>query len=166
MGPNMKTQNALWLAFIAVFVNLAMFYVLGPDTTILTLQVIVLGVAVTVSVSWFPAAIQAIRRSASSAADKIVLSVWSAWTVLVLQRVYALFLTVYDRPDALVRSPISSLVTTLIIVAGVYAAYATVTDTDVPVQERSWVIFATAVGSFVAGALATIFIVTGFRPFG
>lgn len=161
----MKANRALWFAFFAVVADLASFYLIGAEETTLAVTVAVLGIAVAVSVAWLPAAVGAFRNGAKSAGDKITLSIWGAWTVLVLQRMYALFLTVLKRPDWLVDSPSANIIITLIAVAGVYAVYSTVSEANAPRQDRTWTLIAVAAGSFVAGGLAVYAFLTGLVSF-
>jgi hypothetical protein len=63
----------------------------------------------------------------------------------------------------LIDSPASTIVTTLICVAGVYAAYATVSEAQIPKQDKSWTLISTAIGSFAAGAFLVFALMSGFH---
>jgi hypothetical protein len=160
-----STYKALLLGLAALVLNNIIYLLLGYETDTLLTQILVLGVAIAVTVSWLPAAIQAFTRGAIRAADKITISVWTVWAIVTVQRFYALTLNVLDRPDWLVYSPIASNIVTAIIVAGAYAAYATVGEADAPKQERGWVLFATFCGGLVAGALGVFAYTTHMGPF-
>jgi hypothetical protein len=150
-----KYNVALWLGFIAMGLALVSYYLIGRAETLYALNILVLSVSVVVNITWFPAAIGAIRNGARSAADKIVLTVWGSWMILTVQRIYTLLLTVYERPSWLIETPINILIVTGIIVAGRYAAYSTIGEAEAPRQEKLWVYFGTAAGGCVFGILVT-----------
>lgn len=157
----MRTHRAIWLGLGAVILDVLAYFLLGYDTTIRALQILVLGVAVAAMTAWTPAATNAIKRGATTAADKIVLSIWMAWTVLTLQRFYTFFVVLLDRPDWLVQSIFPSIITVNIIVAGIYATFATASESTIPKQDHAWTMISVGLGSFVAGSFATFVFVTG-----
>ena len=159
----LKRYNALWLGMFAVMSTLTSFYTWGYEFTTHVLNVIILGVAVTVSMSWTPAALRAIQDGANGGANKVILAIWLSWTALIIQRIYAFALTVMGRPNWLVESVCGPLVITCLIVAGSYAAYSTVSESEVPQVERQWVLLSTLAGGICMGVLGTIFYFTGWR---
>jgi hypothetical protein len=173
--PAWNSHAAIWLAGLAILMDLAFFYTLGVTTLALILNILVLGVAVVASLSWTPAAISAFRNGAAHADDKVILSVWGSWTVLLLQRIYVLGITIASetkpdgtvvRPAWLVESPINSLIVTLIIIIGCYASYATVTEAGAPKRERSWMVFCTGVAiGVVIGVLGLLVLAGRFFAF-
>jgi hypothetical protein len=165
MPHRLKTHAAVLLGFLAVGICLAAHYVIGQELTKLYLDVL-LGASVIVSLTWFPAARDAIRRGANTAGDKIILSIWVSWTALLVQRIYVLGVSITTDPitgqraDWLVTSPAATVVAALILVAGAYTAYATVSDARVPIHERKFVLTATFIGGLIVGfvlACALIF---------
>ena len=75
---------------------------------------LVLGVAAGMSWTWRSAAFRAIRRGGSSGTDKIILTVWLAWTTLLVQRCYVLSAGALKRPEWLTDSAVPGLVAVLI----------------------------------------------------
>lgn len=159
----LKTHMTIWLALAALALDLIAFLLLGYETVFKAIQVPILGIAVTAATAWTPTGLAAIRRGGTSAADKIALAIWMSWTVLALHRAYTFFVAMWDRPDWLVYSPISSMIGTLIIVAGIYSAFATVSDPAVVRPDKTWTLISTAVGAFAAGALATYALLYGIK---
>lgn len=155
MYNRLKSSAALWLGFVAMAFALLSYFVVGRAETLYALNILVLSVSVVVNITWLPAAIGAIKNGARSAADKIVLTVWGSWMILTIQRIYALLLTIYERPTWLIETPINALIVTGIIVAGCYAAYSTIGEAEAPHQEKIWVYFGTAAGGCVFGVLVT-----------
>lgn len=159
----LKTHITIWLGLGALLLDLIAFILLGYDAVYKAIQIPVLGIAVTAMAAWTPTGLAAIRRGGKSAADKITLAIWMSWSVLTVQRIYTFFVAMWDRPDWLVYSPISSLISTLIIVAGVYSAFATVVDPQIQRPDRGWTLISTAIGAFAAGALATYALLYGLK---
>lgn len=159
MYNRIKGSAALWLGVVAMAITLLSYLAIGRAETMYALNILVLSVSVVVNITWFPAAMGAIRNGAKSAADKIVLTVWGSWMILTIQRIYALLLTIYTvddvRPQWLIESPINVLIVTNIIVVGCYAAYSTIGEAEAPRQEKLWVYFGTAAGGCVFGILVT-----------
>lgn len=169
--PGWNTHATLWLGALVLILTLVLFYWAGMTITTLALNTVVLGIAVITSVSWGPAALLAFKDGGRTASDKIIISVWGAWTVLLIQRIYALgiSITTVDGVEAkwLTESPIQPMIVALICVVGAYASYATVTEAGAPKRERSWMIFSTGVGvGVVVGVIGLLilggrFILTG-----
>jgi len=135
------------ILFYAVYIGM------GQEFTKQTVNVLLLGTAVTISVSWFWPAMRAFRRGASDDVSKIVLTIWLSWTALIVQRVYTIVSDALGRPDWLIQSPAALVVAVLILIAGGYAVVAPASGEDVPKREKVWSIFATTVGGIVMGAV-------------
>lgn len=166
-----RTHSAVLLGALAILLSIAAYYVIGRVITKLILDILLFGVAVVVCWTWFSAAVGALRGGARSAADKIILTVWGSWTALLVQRIYVLAITALTitepdgtqlRPLWLSEGPISVLVVTVVLIAGTYAAYATVSEADVPIHERRSILVATFVGGLAVGILTTIAVIFGF----
>lgn len=158
-----STYRVLWMTLVANLLILICYGLFGLQFLNLPLNILVLGVAVTSSAAWFPVAIAAITRGAGLASDKIALSIWAVWTILTIQRFYALALLIWKRPDALVGSPIQLLIVANIIIAGIYASYATVTDSEVVHADRTWTLISTFLGGIVAGGVAVYMAINGLN---
>lgn len=149
--PILKSNIVLLLSALALFAAELSYFVFGLYWTKLVVDTLLLGAAIIVSTTWFTAALDAFRAKAVDAGDKIVLTVWITWTAILIQRLYVIVGTALDRPQWWVDSPGSITVTTLVLIAGAYASYATVGDAHVPIRERRFVLMATFIGGLVVG---------------
>lgn len=159
---DLQGYTALIVGGVALAAALVSYYVLGTVLTKLILDILLLGAAVIVSWTWAPAAFQAAKNGARSAAHKIILTVWTSWSALLIQRLYVLGLSASGRPKWLLNSPVPIVVATLILIAGGYAAYATISEPDVPIQERRHVLFASFLGGLVVGSVLASALIFGF----
>lgn len=156
--PILRGYSAVVLAVGALVTALLAYFIFGPYWTKLVLDVLLLGAAVVVSLTWLSAAVEAVKNGARDAGDKIVLTVWVSWTALLGQRIYALVVSFLraNNPQSstatqLMESPIPIMVGTLILIAGAYASYATVAETHVPLREQRYVLIASFIGGMVVG---------------
>lgn len=141
------TRN-LWLSLFAIVVSVLIHFAVGPYWGKLIADSLVLGVASGMVWIWSPAANRALRRGAIAGSDKVILTVWLAWAMYLVQRSYTLVNTALDRPLWLTESMIPQLIATFIFLAGMYGlvAPASVATERHPVSVIS--------GWFVAGLVA------------
>lgn len=151
-----RNSAALWLGVLAIVIYPPLHFLLGAEVAKLILDSLVLGVAVVISWSWSSAAWEAASNGGRDASDRILLTIWLAWTTLAIQRIYVITVTALGRPDWLTSSIWPGEITTLIFVAGMYAIFAPVTGDKVPRREIINTIIAVAIGSAMAGASAAI----------
>ncbi len=165
--PILKTHTAIWLGLGVLLLDLIAYFLLGYDIVYRAIQIPILGIAVTAMAAWTPSAMSAIRRGGKSAADKITMAIWMSWSVLTIQRIYAFFVAMLtidgERPMWLVASPISTMIGTLIVIAGSYSAFATVVDPMVARPDKGWTIISSIIGAFAAGALTTYALLYGLN---
>lgn len=148
---------AIWLSILALGIYIVAYYTIGSDSTQQLVNLLLLGVAVTISASWWPAAMRALKRGASDDVSKVILTVWLAWTSLVVQRVYVIAVSFLDRPVWLANTPLSGIVAMFILIAGAYAIAAPVSSKDTPNKEKTWTLAAIIVGLvFIVAAVASI----------
>lgn len=152
----LSNWSALLAAVSVIAASYIMFRLFGFEITKGTANVLVLGEAVTISITWFWAALRAFRRGGSDDISKIILSVWLAWTALIIQRVYVIVAQAYDRADWLVDGYMSIFVTVLILISGGYAVMAPSAGENVPRRERIWTILGATIGGAVIGAAGTL----------
>lgn len=156
--PILRKYSTLLLTLLAVLTYFALYTSLGHDGSKFIVDSLTLGIAVIIAGSWSSAAYVAIRNGGASGEDKIILTIWGAWTTLVVQRIYVIFSTITNQPDWLTQGFMPGLVTTLIGCAGTYAIIAPIQDGKAPHQEILWTIGITVLGSLIAGIVIGLFI--------
>lgn len=152
----LSNWSALFAAFFVIAASYIMFLIMGPEFTKSTVNILVLGEAVTICITWFWAALRAFRRGGSDDISKIILSVWLAWTALIIQRIYVIIAQSYNRPEWLIDGYLSIFVVVLILISGGYAVMAPATGEDVPRRERVWTTLGATIGGVVIGAAGTL----------
>lgn len=141
------TRN-LWLSLFAIIISILVHYAIGQFWGKLIADCLVAGVASGIVWIWSPAASRAVRRGATSGEDKIILMIWLAWSLYLLQRVYSLSTSALGDPTWLREGFAAQLIATLIFLAGMYGLTAPAS----PVGERHPP--SVISGWFVAGLVA------------
>lgn len=147
----------LILSVVAVLAYLVIYGTFGQIFSKFVVDSLALGLAVVISGSWSSAAVRSIKNGGSTAEDKIILTIWGAWTTLLVQRSYVILSTLLNKPDWLTSSPMPGLITTLILVVGMYALIAPVQSSKAPHQEIPWILVSTLIGGLVSGVVIGIF---------
>lgn len=157
------TRN-IWLSVLAIGISLLTHYALGPWIAKWMADSLVLGVAAGMSWTWTPAARRALRApSEPDGSDKIVLTIWLAWTLYFVQRVYTIANAALERPEWLTNSVIPLLIATLIFLAGLYGLAAPAsTAKDMPRRQMLTVWSGWFVTGLVTGAAAVYLLIMGF----
>lgn len=153
-----SNKLALVLSSVTVLAYLLMYWGLGYTPAKYTIDSLTLGVGVVITWTWGSAALAAVKDGIQKPSSKIILAIWLAWTVLILQRIYVLVWNLDGQPDWLQNSPISGVITTMIFLAGMYAVIAPTQDEDTPRMEIYSLIIGTAVGSIIVGVVLGMFI--------
>ena len=117
------TRN-LWLSLFAVIVSVMIHFAIGPYWGKLIADSLVLGVASGMVWIWSPAARRAIWRGAIDGSDKVILTVWLAWSMYLVQRADTLTATALDRPVWLTESLVPQMIATFIFLAGMFGLVA------------------------------------------
>lgn len=151
----------LWLSAAIIATYMATYLIVGAELSVLAVRFLLLVIAVIVGISWLPAAISAMRGGVRSAADKIVITVWGSWTLLICSSIYAVLNIVLEQPAWLTNSPALGIILTMFFMMGLYAAYATLSAEVLPKQEKVWLLISTFLGGTVMGAVATWIILVG-----
>lgn len=159
---SLRTHHVLWVVAGTLGMYLLGYFLLGHEAITSVLNILLLGVSIIVSWSWGPAAWDSYKRGVITAADKIIMAIWGSWSALAVYRLYTLLLDALGHPIWLVNTPIDGLGGTFILLMGVFAAYATVSESDVPRLERNHVLLATFIGGAFVGAAIAVGIVVGF----
>lgn len=154
----LSRYSTLLLSIMAVLAYLTIYYGVGYDNSKYIVDALSLGVGFVITASWSTAAINAMLNGGQSGANKIVLAIWGSWTVLVIQRIFVVISSILGKPDWLTYGPEPGIITTLIIVAGMYVVIAPAQDSDAPHNEITWMIFTALLGGILAGAAIGIFI--------
>lgn len=154
------TRN-LWMSLFAIVASFVVYYAVGPWVAKWIADSLILGVAFGMSWTWGPAAFRSLGRGAIDGADKIVLTIWLAWTVLLLQRAYTMSVAALDDPFWLTSSPVPQLIATLIFLAGVYGLVAPVNaERQLPRREMIVVVSGWFLTGIVTGAAAAYLFIT------
>lgn len=146
-----RTAIASVLTLVAYLLGYATF---GAQAKFVV-DALLLAVSIIISCTWAPAAWRALRRGASDDVGKVVLTVWLAWSALLIQRVYVIVLAATGLTAAAANSPFPGLIATIILVAGAYAVLAPSEGEGVPRAELINLIAA----SFVAGVAVCLAVV-------
>lgn len=158
MKRMLTTYNAISVGVLVLVLFLGMYAVFGQNVPRQLANILLLGTAVTISVSWFFPAMRAFKRGAGDDISKIVLTVWLSWTALVVQRVYTIIVeNVPAWTDTLRESPASIIVAVLILISGGYAVVAPATGEDIPRREKVWTLIAATIGGIVMGGMVVSF---------
>lgn len=156
--------QTIWLSLLAILIYVAVHFAIGQLTAKWLIDSLVLGVAAGMSWTWRSAAFRAIKRGGASGTDKIILTVWLAWSTLLVQRCYVLATGALGRPDWLVESFVPGLVATLIFLAGMYGLSAPATGAeDLPRREQLHLIIGWFITGAVGGGAIVYFLLTGAR---
>lgn len=151
----------LWLSVAIIATYLATYLIVGAEISVQAVRFLLLVIAIIVGISWLPAALSALRGGVRSAADKIVITVWGSWTLLICSSIYAVLNIILEQPKWLENSPALGIILTLFFMMGLYAAYATVSVEAMPKQEKIWLLVSTFLGGGVMGAVLTWIILAG-----
>jgi hypothetical protein len=150
MKAQLTQYRTLWLSGLALVLFVAIHFALGQLTAKWLIESLVLGVASGMCWTWRSAAFRAFRRGGSTGTDKIILTVWLAWTMLLVQRSYVLSSGALRRPEWLTDSPVPGLIAKAIFLAGMYGLSAPAAGVeDLPKREQLHLI----IGWFNAGAV-------------
>jgi hypothetical protein len=151
------TKN-LWLSLFALIISFLVHFAVGPFWGKLLADCLVAGVAAGIVWIWTPAASRALRRGAVEGSDKVILMIWSAWAMYLVQRCYALTSTAFGEPPWLTQGPVPQIIATVIFLAGMYGLTAPAS----PVGERhppsvisGWFISGLVAGGTIVYAILT-----------
>lgn len=116
-----------------------------------------------------PAAIRAIRNGIKTDRDQFIVSYWSIWAVILLHRVWIVFLGFLNNPEAhsiyvfFREGPISGFIAVLIGISAAFGAIAPFTGSTA-LQKRDLFIFTVAAGfsGIIAGIALGVFVVAGW----
>ena len=153
--------RTLWLSVFALVLSVMVYYALGYSTGKRMADSLVTGVAAGMSFTWFAAAMRSMRRGAVDGTAKIVLTVWLAWTIYLVQRVYVLVLAALGRPQWLSESFVPQLIATVIFLAGAYGLSAPVSGAEeLPRREMAVLLAGWFVAGIVGGGAAMYWLLT------
>ncbi len=153
----------IWLSVFGVVISVLTYYALGPWVAKWVVDSLVLGVAAGMSWTWSRAAYRALWRGATDGSDKIVLTIWMAWTLYFVQRVYTIANSAMGRPDWLTSSVVPQLIATFIFLAGLYGLSAQSEQArDLPRRQYLTVMSGWFVAGIVTGAAAVYLLIAGF----
>ncbi len=150
MRAKLAQYRTIWLSALAIVGFLGIHFAIGATTAKWLVDSLVLGVASGMSWTWRAAAMRAIGRGGASGTDKVILTVWLAWLMFLVQRTYVLTAGALHRPEWLTDSMLPGLIATLIFLAGIYGLSAPTSVADeIPRREQLHLI----IGWFIAGAV-------------
>ncbi len=144
------THNAVLWGIGIMTAFLAMYYILGQEIPRQLANIILLGIATAISIGYFPSAQKAVKEGVSSGRQLIIVTIWLSWTGLFIQRIYTITNEALERPDWLANSPGSIIVAVLILISGLYAVIAPISDPDVLTREKVWDKAAITIGTLVS----------------
>lgn len=147
-----RTNAVIW-GILANVIYFACYYVIGRFTTLILVNALLIGINSLVAITWFPAVAKAIKNGGRSSADKILISLWGVFTWIDIQRLYALVNEMLGQPAWIRSTPIAGWIAMNILVLGTFAAYATVTDSElrVPIREKRFIFIGTLISGIIIG---------------
>lgn len=104
-----RTSIAAWSAIGAIVSFWAIQAMIPLDKMAEISSSLVLGIAFAVLLRWSKDFIYAMRDG-NTGADFLIIGVYSMACMIFLQRIWVIALRIYDRPDWLVNTPISSFI--------------------------------------------------------
>ena len=120
------------------------------------------GTAIIITITWFPAAIRALKEGADSGEWQLILAIFIVWFVVLCQRIYVITFNWYDRPEAWALSPISGFWPYSYTLAGILFLSAPGVSGNTFRSQAIWaIVAAVAIGSLIAGILIGASISTG-----
>lgn len=157
-----KRYLAIWglLLFIVAYFVLAQ--VAGASAAKYVVDTLTLGVGIIIFWTWFPAAMDALFNRVSEGSDKIVLSIWLAWTILILQRLWALWVRLADNPPWAADYWVPGVITIMLFTSGFFAVVAPITGTSIPRREVMYVTISSLVVGIIVGIVLGMYITTQF----
>jgi len=140
---------------------MTLFYTVGQEIPRQLANIGLLGASVTITIGWWPAAQRAFAEGVRTGRQLIIVTIWMSWTTLLFQRIYTIINESLDRPEWLTSSPGSIIVATLIMISGLYAIIAPITDPEVLAKEKKWDRAAILIGIMVSVCAAIIYYIVG-----
>lgn len=147
----MKTSIAAWTATCAICLFWFLDIFLAHDKMIEISSSLVLGVTFAVLLRWFSEASRAMRTGRGGS-DFLIVAVFSTMAILFTHRVYVIVLTVYDRPEFLLNSPVSAfLVWMLAWACTMFLIAPDAEDGHIPARSRILIGMALFIAGLVSG---------------
>lgn len=127
------------------------------------------GLAFMGAATTYPA-VKALRNLVRTDTDKFVVSYWMVWMVFLFQRMWVIYLGLFNNPESLAfynmlrESPISGLVAIMVAISAAHGASAPFSG-SIAAQKRDLIIF-TSAGVFagiIAGVAIAVFVMAGWN---
>lgn len=159
----------IWLSIISIIAYIIYYYAAGYIKSKFAADLTALVAISFMAAATTPAAFKALGRGARSDSDKFLISYWSVWTVILLQRLWIIYLGLHNKPElmetytALRESMTSGLMAIMFAISGLHGMTAPFSGSVVP-NKRDIIIFSAASGfsGVIAGMAIGVFIIAGW----
>lgn len=154
---------AIWLSLVVISLYLLTFNIFGFDNSKFGADLFALTIMAFISAATFPAAMRAMKDGIQTGADRFVFSYWLIWFLLLLYRIWIIFVALMDRPLYLIEGPISGLIAVMIGIAGTYGVAAPLTGPET-LHRRDIIAFGVAclISGIIGGMAIGVYILGGW----
>lgn len=162
------TRNMLWLSIFALTISALTYYAIGPWWAKWVVDSLVLGVWAGMTWTWARAARIAGVKTRPDAADMVVVTLWMASAMYVIQRIYSMAVVALTSPEGvrpiwLTESIVPHMIATLIFIAGIHGLSAQSEEArNLPRRQYLTVVSGWFVAGIVTGAAAVYLLIVGF----
>lgn len=158
-----KNYIAVWLSTVLILFYFLAFYLFGFASTKFVADLSALVLLTFISTSTAEAAWKSITNGLQTSVEKFIFSYWLVWTLLLFYRAWAITLSVLNRPENLINSPISGLFALGFAIAAGHGIAAPLTGTD-KLQRREIITIAIAsvISGTILGIAIGVFIISGW----
>lgn len=143
------TSYAIWASLAVLVLYGLAFFFLGRDVAKMGADLLVLFGASYLSASIFPAVLTAIRDGVRRGGDRLLVSFWLVWFVIVVQRMWLIISSLSGDPR-LAELPVGGAIAVSIAIAAGYGIGAQLTSPPTMGKEEKFIM---KVSLFIAGAL-------------
>lgn len=146
----------IYTSLAAIALSILLHFALPNDAKWIA-DSLVLGAAAGMVWTWGPAASRAVRRGAASGSDKVIMTVWLAWALYLVQRAYVLI----NKDGILTGTLVPHLIATFIFLAGMYGLAAPIDPREeLPPRQMAFIITGWFITGIVAGGAAVYALLT------
>lgn len=154
---SIRSHISVWVSLGVLALFYIGHYLFGHDAAKTVVDALVIGSAVTISLTWARGALAAIRDGIQNGAANIMVSTWSVWVVILAYFTYVqLYNNVAGRPESWRLGPAGGTFSTFFFLSGAYAILAPVNNAQLERPSLVGWFAAVAVGGVVAGVMITL----------
>jgi hypothetical protein len=154
----LRTHIAVWLTLAVIAFYYLGYFLFGADPPKRVFDALVVGVSVSVCMTWFSNSWRAFKSGVRDGTGNIMVSTWGTWTLLLAYFLWVVLFTWAGRPDSWRESPVPGTLSCCFFLMGSYALLTPVNNSGQPIPRvgLAWWFVAVAVGGVVAGVIMTL----------